>query len=255
MWTPVGLILLITLIWNLFSLSCFFAIIIILISQVLNASIAKLLIRQRLRKKVAKDSWIQKYAEYFDVIQYLRWYGWQEVWLTKVIEAREYELKMWLLRACFAVVSYTLTISEGQLFSIIAFITYTAFAGQKLHINLIFPALQLFKALQGCVREIPNLIATLLNAHVVMERIEKFNREPELEHWNPVELPDLTSLLLEDCSFAWPGQLDPILKHVNLVVQPGLMVVYSKIGSGKSALLQSLVSEMEKLHGRIKAPD
>ena len=254
---PIGLLASIWLIWSLLGPSCFFAIIVILLSQGLNAIVAKLLIRQRRYEKKSKDSRIQKCAEYLDIIRHLRWYGWQDIWLAKVMEARQHELKMRVMRSCLAIVAYTITVCGGQLFPIAAFISYTAIAGHKLRIDLIFPALQLFQIFQARLREIPNLIITLLNAQVAMERVEKFNREPELEqiNQNSVDPSDSTSLVLENCSFAWPGQTEPVLRNVDVVVQLGLTLVYGNIGSGKSALLQALVGEMEKLHGRFEVPD
>jgi ABC-type multidrug transport system fused ATPase/permease subunit len=256
---PIGLSIAVWLIWNLLGPSCLFAVVIILIAQGINALLAKLMVRWQRIGKIAKDSRIQKCSQYIDVIRHLRWYAWQEVWLAKVMEARNQELKTRMMKYCLNILSYCVTITSGQLYPIAAFIAYTAFAGHELRIDLIFPALQLFRSLQARLRELPSLITTLTNAYVSMERIEKFAQEPELEQVDRslTRYSDshTTSLLLENCSFAWPGHIEPILKNVNMVIQPGLTLIYGKIGSGKSALLQALVGEMDMLHGRLEIPN
>jgi ABC-type multidrug transport system fused ATPase/permease subunit len=147
---------------------------------------------------------------------------------------------------------------------VIAFFAYTALAGHELRVDLIFPAIELFSDLQMYMRNIPLLIKVYLNAMVSVERVDSFSREEELgnviasyeggvTHGHQAEVPLV--LKLEDCSFAWPGTTEPTLRNVTLAVGPGLTIAYGKLGSGKTALLQAFLGELDLLGGTVDVPD
>jgi ABC-type multidrug transport system fused ATPase/permease subunit len=257
--SPFSIILAVWLIWSLLGPSCLVAIGVIIIAQVLNGLIARLQVRWRRYSKKANDARVQISSQYIGVIRHLRWYAWEETWLGKVMEARQHELNIRIVSMVLNLTSYFILVFSGAIFPVVAFFAYTALAGHQLRIDLIFPALQLFGTLQGALREMPTLITTLLNAYVAMERIEDFVKEPEIEgavilDRDTIPPTDTAPLKLSDCSFAWPGSTTTILRDVNLTIEPGLTVIYGKIGSGKTALLQALLGEMDKLNGVAEIP-
>jgi ABC-type multidrug transport system fused ATPase/permease subunit len=258
--TPIGAAISIWLLWRLLGWSSFLAIALIFVMQALNAIVARLQVHwQRLRKKSTDDR-VQMNSQFIEVIRHLRWYGWEEVWLAKVMATRRYELNLRILNIILSLCSYGLTVCSSSFLPVVAFFSYTAFAGHKLRIDIIFPTLQLIRFLQSWLRDIPSLITTLLEAYVAMDRIKNFLIEPDKEETNsPVENDvsdeESSPLRLEDCSFAWPGTSEPILSDVNLTVGPGLTMVYGSIGTGKTALLQALLGEMERLTGQVDIPN
>jgi ABC-type multidrug transport system fused ATPase/permease subunit len=255
--TPCGIIFGVWLIWRLFGASCFFGVMAIVVAQLINSGIARLQIRWRRVSKATVDARIQMNSQYIDVIRHLRWYGWHETWLAKVMDARQHELNARVVSLVLNVLSYFITVCANAIFPATVFFAYTALSGHQLRIDLIFPALELFWNLTGRMRRLPRLVMTLLNAYVAMERIENFMKEPEKE-----ETPDsdtnaspssfMTPPRMTACSFAWPGTTAAILHDVNLVIKPGLTVIYGKIGSGKTALLQGFLGEMDKLSGDVE---
>jgi ABC-type multidrug transport system fused ATPase/permease subunit len=258
--TPFGIVFAVWLIWILLGPSCLLAILVVVVAHVLNGFIARSQVRWRRRKKEATDARLQVNSQYIDIIRHLRWYGWHETWLAQVMAARERELNIRLVSMFLNIVVYFISVSANSIFPVAAFFAYTALAGKPLRIDLIFPALQLFGNLQGRLREIPHLIATLVNAYVAMGRIEDFMKEPEKPDMrgsasNTSPLTKAIFLKLNSCSFAWPGTSAPILRDVSLVIEQGLTVVYGKIGSGKTALLQGLLGEMDQLSGEADIPN
>jgi ABC-type multidrug transport system fused ATPase/permease subunit len=235
---PVGIVVAVWLIWRLLGPSCFLGILVLVISQLINAGIARLRIRYQKYAKRAKDDRIQSSSQFIGDIRHLRWFGWQNIWLQKVLATREHELNVRFVGSCLSLLTYTTTVVAGSLFPVIAFIAYTAIAKQKLCIDLIFPALQLFSSLDGRLRGLPDLVTNLLNAYVAMERIEDFNQEPDLEKSKAADressMPTMEVPLLEHCDFAWPGKSSPVLRDVSLTLPPGLTLVYGEIGSGKT---------------------
>jgi ABC-type multidrug transport system fused ATPase/permease subunit len=251
--TPFGLVFAIYLIWKLLGPSCFFAVLVVVVAQVLNATITRVQVRWRRYKKEATDARLQVNSQYIEVLRHLRWYGWEHTWLQQVIDARRHELNIRVVQLFLNILVYFINVTTLSLFPVAAFFAYTYLAGHSLRIDIIFPALQLFNTLQSRLREIPGLINTWLNAYVAMARIEEFMSEPEQDTVS--RPPSNISLKLHDCSFAWPGMSTPVLRDVSLVMDPGLTVIYGKVGAGKTALLQALLGELDQLNGVSEIPN
>jgi ABC-type bacteriocin/lantibiotic exporter with double-glycine peptidase domain len=198
-------------------------------------------------------------SQFLQVVRHLRWYGWEEAWLNKVMASRRHELNVRIISMLLNIATYIITVCSGSFLPVVAFFAYTTLAKQKLRIDLIFPALQLLGNLQSWLRDIPNIITTLINAYVSMGRIEDFLKEPEKEEAESIKdiapVHQEESLTFSDCSFAWPGTTKAILEKVDLTVNTGLTVLYGKIGGGKTALLQAMLGEMDKISGKYEVPN
>lgn len=134
------------------------------------------------------------------------------------------------------------------MFPVVAFYAYTVWAGQPLRVDVAFPALQLFSMMESSLREVPNLITVLLNAKVSVSRLEEFMSEPEKADAE-TERGLNTKLEMSNTSFAWPGATEPVLRNITLSFPPGLTVIYGEVGAGKTALLQALLGELDRLSG------
>src|SRR5690606_21882341 len=107
-------------------------------------------------------------------------------------------------------------------------------------------------------RDIPNLFTVLINASVAMGRIEEFMSEldkEKIEATNVGPGDSVPAIELEFCSYAWPGMLTPVLSNISLTIPSGLTVIYGKVGAGKTALLQALLGEVDKLNGVCHIPN
>ena len=166
-----------------------------------------------------------------EAIRHLRWYGWQDFWQAKIMESRQEELHLRIICGLWRIgITFVNTFASG-LFPVTAFYAYTVWAGLPLRIDIAFPALSLFNMLESSLREIPDLISTLLNAKIAVDRIEDFMSEPDKDSSQLSPASDDTQLSLQDASFAWPGMI------------------------GKSAILQGLLGELDKLKGEVVIPD
>lgn len=58
-------------------------------------------------------------------------------------------------------------------------------------------------------------------------------------------------LELKDASFAWPGHTATVLHNITLSFSPGLTVICGEVGSGKSALLQAILGELDQKSGEV----
>ena len=253
--TVLGTILSVVLIWVLLGPSCFIGILVVFVGQVLNGIFTKIQLQIIKRSRGATDARLQVTSQYIESIRHLRWYSWHEKWLKQIHEAREHEL---LLRVRImiwsSVMNFTNMLSNG-LFPVAALYGYTVLAQRTLSIDIMFPALNLFSMLAGNLREIPQIITQLANAYVAMSRIEEFMQEPDREEKLTLAETVDGTLRLSNCSFAWPDQHEPVLRELNLHFGEGFHIVHGKVGSGKSALLQALMGELDRLSGESQIPD
>jgi len=197
---------------------------------------------------------LQQSSQYIESIRHLRWYAWERIWLSHVMEARQKELRLkvyiFLLNSAIVFINQ---LSSG-LFPVVAFWAYTMIAGHELRIEIAFPALELFTILQTNLKDIPQLITVLLNASVALGRIEDYMNEPD--RIEEVEASGYDGPLeLRKASFSWPGMLRNVLENVTVSFPPGLSVIFGPVASGKTALLQALLGELDHNEGELIRAD
>ncbi|KAL4778422.1 hypothetical protein BJX76DRAFT_352633 [Aspergillus varians] len=246
---PLGLVIAVVLVWKVLGPSCFLGVLVVLVAQSINVFITRILLRWERVRRAATDARLQVSSQFVEALRHLRWYGWQNHWLRQVMEARDSELRLRVITRLWSLAISFVNILASGLFPVVALYAYTLLAGHPLSIDIIFPALQLFTMLETRLREIPSLITVLINASIAMERIQDFMTEPDKETRTISSSEDTAQLQLESCSFAWPGKSSAVLSVIDLSIFPGLTVVYGKVGAGKTALLQGLLGELDKMEG------
>ena len=251
---PVSLVLSIVLIWRLIGWPCLIGVLTILIAQALNSLIARALIRWETIRRMATDDKLQKISQFVEAIRHLRWYGWQEAWLERIMKSRQHELNLRVVTSLWNIlISFTNTFASGM-FPVAAFYAYTLLAGRPLRIDIAFPALQLFSMLETSLREIPGLITVLLNASVAIGRVQGFMNEPDMvDKKTPTTAS--TRFELRNASFAWPGASKAVLHDISLRFPLGLTVVCGEVAAGKTALLQALLGELDWQGGEFVPPN
>ncbi|KAJ5884728.1 hypothetical protein N7495_009238 [Penicillium taxi] len=246
---PLGLVIAVVLVWNLFGPSCLLGILAVVASQTVNLVISRFVLRWERVKRAATDARLQITSQFVEAIRHLRWYGWQDHWLRQVMEARQHELNLRIVTSLWNILIRFINAFAIGAFPVVALYAYTILAGHELRIDIIFPALELFSMLESRLRDIPGLITSLINASIALGRIEDFVSEPDKEASPQADSSDDIAYKLRSSSFAWPGKLNPVLVEINVVIQKGLTVVSGKVGSGKTAFLQALLGELDQLSG------
>ncbi len=255
---PLGLVLSVVLIWRLIGWPCLIGVLTVIVAQLVNALITRMMLRWERKRRTATDSRLQKTNQFVEAIRHLRWYGWQNYWRDQIMESRQQELRYLMIARIWGImISFTNTFASGM-FPVVAFYAYTALAGQPLRIEIAFPALQLFSMLENSLRDIPGLITVLLNAYIAVGRIEDFMSEPDKMDKMDKKVPLISSetkFALHNASFAWPGTSRTVLQDINLRFPVGLTVICGKVAAGKTALLQALLGELDRLGGEVIRPD
>ena len=251
---PTGVIFAILLLWRMLGWSCLLGVLALAMSQLINIAIARWQVYIEKKRRIVTDEKLQRITQFIESIRHLRWYGWQETWLEGIMESRQKELNLRIISTIITTtLAFTLRLGSG-LFPAVAFYAFTTIAGMPLRVDVIFPAFDLFSLLEGYLRALPDLLTTILNAHVAMGRIQAFMDEPDKEKANVVP-EGFTDLSLQDASFAWPGVEKNVLEKLTLYFPPGLTVVYGEVAAGKTALLQGLLGELDQTGGEFTRPD
>lgn len=250
--TPLSLIFSSILIWKLLGWPCLFGVIAIFLAQIINALLARGLIKWETRRRAATDKKLNIITQFVEAIRHLRWYGWQDAWLARILEARQRELNLRIVTGIFDILIIFTDILSTGMFPVLSFYAYTYLAGLPLRIDIAFPALELFGTLETSLFNLPELFTSLLNAYVAVKRLEAFMVEPD-------KVEDALStvgaeLELSQASFSWPGTSPLVLQEVNIKFKPGLNVVYGKVAAGKTALLLSLLGELDRGQGEVIKP-
>ncbi len=223
-----------------------------MVCQLLNAYLMRVLLQVERSRRAITDTKLQRTSQFVESIRHLRWYDWQDKWLTGILESRDAELKKRVISNVLTKLIATVNQIAAFMFPVAGFVAYTIISGHQLTVDVAFPALDLFSMLQQSLRDLPDLLTVLLNARVSMGRIQDFMGEPDVEDAGKdvaVGPPERLEIEIDDASFSWPGTPRKVLRHVSIRCQPGLTVVCGKVGIGKTALLHAILGELDQHKG------
>ncbi|CAI4220259.1 unnamed protein product [Parascedosporium putredinis] len=206
---PLTFALSIILIWQILGPASLLGVAVLLAGQGINVFVLRAFVDvQRVRRGLT-DTKLQVTSQFVEAIRHLRWYAWQNAWISRIFQSRQAELsKMvlgWLLMRLYSFVN-NLT---SYLFPLLGFMAYTLVTHKRLTVDVAFPALTLFNTLQDNMRQLPELVTALLNAKIAMDRINDFMDEPDKDDVDEVAavrgpLGEL-HLELQDATFAGPA--------------------------------------------------
>ncbi|KAI2629634.1 canalicular multispecific organic anion transporter 1 [Hypoxylon sp. NC1633] len=250
---PLQLVFSLVLIWQLLGWPCLLGVAWAVALQLVSAGFVRALIKIEKRRRVATDARLQATTQFVEAIRPLRWYDWQSKWLGTIMQARAHELQLRIVSSLWVIGLGASNLAASALFPVFTFFAVTYIAGRPLTVDVAFPALQLFSMLESSLKELPSLIAVLLNASIAVGRLETFMREPDKEEG---DCHDSTSEVeFRGASFVWPTNGKLVLEDLDLHFGPGLTVVHGKVGSGKTALLEAILGELNQVKGDCSLPN
>lgn len=255
---PLDIILSVILVWQILGPAALLGILVLVVALVLNYFIVKVMVKFEVQRRRVMDLKLQVTTQFIEAIRHLRWYDWQDKWLGDILTHRQKELHLRVIRGLLRRAIVLLNQLAAAFFPVAAFYAYTIIGGRPLAVEVAFPALNLFSLLDNSVSQIPDMITSLLDAAVAMRRIESFMVEADkagshgLEETAPPAAA--SEIIITKGTFAWPGVTIPILTEVDLHCKAGLTLVCGKVGTGKTALLQAILGEMDQHHGERTVP-
>lgn len=250
---PFGLVISLLLIIHLLGWPALVGVAVILFAQLMNFLLFKVDLRLETVRRTSSDKRVQQTSQFIESIRHLRWYGWQGHWLKNVFKARRRELNMRIICDLWVQLIIINNVFCGSTIIVAAFWAQTVLAGRPLSVDIIFPALQIFNMVESSMQHLPDLVQDYLKAWVALKRIQTFMDEPNKTDANDENVPD-SIIELDNASFAWPGLENNVLHEVNVRFDAGLTVITGKVASGKSALLQAMLGELDLRDGRLIKP-
>nr|XP_027201120.1 multidrug resistance-associated protein 4-like [Dermatophagoides pteronyssinus] len=217
-----------------------------------------------LRGKTAilTDERIRLMNELIPAMRVIKMYTWEKPFAKLVELARRREVSVIKKTALLRGVNMALFFVSSKVIIFVCFVVFITYAGGEFTPQHVFVAIALFANFRTCLTLFfPYGVSQGSEALISIRRLENFlmleEKELDSEHINKISLP----VKKEDCGVwltnmvaSWNLKgMEPTLKNLNFDVRPGeLLVIIGSVGSGKSSILMSILSEIPILHGEVK---
>lgn len=201
-----------------------------------------------------KDKRLKIMNEILNGIKILKLYAWEPSFQAQVEHIRGEELNVMKKFAYLTSVSTFVFSCAPALVSLATFAVFVGVSSENvLTAEKAFTSISLFNILRFPLAMLPMLIAAIVQTSVSRKRLEKFLGGDDLESDIVRHDPSFSSAIsINNGSFAWEREAEPLLKNVSLEIKPGrLVAVVGAVGSGKSSLISALLGEMHSTKGFI----
>ncbi|KIJ35944.1 hypothetical protein M422DRAFT_782369 [Sphaerobolus stellatus SS14] len=183
---PVSIIIAVTFLYQLLGFSAFSGFIYLAMSTPLSRFFSSRLFRCSKQLASARDKRMKLVNELITTVKLVKFYGWENRWIQRVMESRRDELK-WLNKLRMNQVTFiAVALSQPILIAVISFMTFVLI-GNSLTIPVAFTALSLFTLLRAPLAILPQWVSQIQSCRVSFERLERFLNEDEV-------LPEVSSL-------------------------------------------------------------
>ncbi|XP_063348284.1 ATP-binding cassette sub-family C member 2-like [Pelmatolapia mariae] len=201
-----------------------------------------------------KDKRMKIMNEILNGIKILKLYAWEPSFQKQVEDIRGEELKVMKRFTYLQSISILIFHCSPALVSLATFAVFVSVSNDNvLTAERAFTSISLFNILRAPLAMLPMLIASIVQTAVSKTRLEKFLAGEDIDSDIVCQDPSFnTAVSVCDGSFAWEKDAKPLLKNVNLDIEPGrLVAVVGAVGSGKSSLMSALLGEMHSTKGFI----
>ncbi|KAL7678117.1 hypothetical protein ACOME3_004346 [Neoechinorhynchus agilis] len=248
---PFQIILAISLLFYTLDISIIAGVAILIACIPMNFVLSKKMKQYQIAQMKEKDTRIKLMNEVLNGMKVLKQYAWELPFADVVKDYRLREL-IYIKKNAYLGVAMSLIWSLSPfIVSAVTFAVYVA-RGNILDAEKAFVSLTLFNLLRFPLNMFASVATSIIQANVSMKRIENFLL---LEEVDPSAVAALDgegkSVLIQDGSFKW-NESNFQLLDINLeVAKKSLVCIVGEVGSGKSALFNAILGEMEKNSGRV----
>lgn len=256
---PFQILLCLTSLYKLLGKSMWVGVVILIIMMPLNSSLMRVVKNLQKGQMKTKDERTRLINEILNNMKSLKLYAWENPYKQKLEHVRNNkELKnLTKIGVYNAIVSFQFNIVPFFV-SCSTFAVFIYTEDRPLTTDLVFPALTLFGLLSFPLAVVPLVLNSYIEASVSIERLYSFLTNEELQRDSVQRLPkvknvgDVAIKLGDNATFLWKRKPEykVALKNVNFQVRKGeLNCVVGRVGSGKSALIQSILGDLFRVKG------
>jgi hypothetical protein len=256
MWMlPLQIILALAILYKNVGIASIATLVATIISIIVTIPVARVQEDYQDKLMAAKDERMRKTSECLRNMRILKLQAWEDRYRIRLEEMRGVEFK-WLRKALYSQAFITFMFWSSPIFvSAVTFATCILLGG-KLTAGGVLSALATFRILQEPLRNFPDLVSTMAQTKVSVDRLSCFLLEEELQEDATIVLPQgISNIAIEikDSEFSWDlSSARPTLSDINMKVEKGMRVaVCGTVGSGKSSFLSCILGEIPKLSGEV----
>ncbi|XP_061404841.1 multidrug resistance-associated protein 1-like isoform X1 [Lethenteron reissneri] len=256
MWSaPLQIILAMYFLWQNLGASVLAGVLVMVLLIPVNAFIAVKTRSLQVEQMKYKDARIKLMNEILNGIKVLKLYAWEPSFQDMVLEIRNKELQVLKKAAYLNAVSSFTWVCAPFLVALTTFGVYVMVdENNVLDAKKAFVSLTLFNILRFPLNMLPQVISSMVQASVSLNRLQSFLANEELDPHNVIRdrMSDGNSIVVTDGTFAWAKEEPPVLQNVSLSVPTGsLVAIVGHVGCGKSSLVSALLGELEKIQGMV----
>ncbi|KAL2953239.1 hypothetical protein AAZX31_19G155000 [Glycine max] len=258
MWMlPLQIVLALAILYKNVGIASIATLIATIISIAVTVPIARIQENYQDKLMAAKDERMRKTSECLRNMRILKLQAWEDRYRVKLEEMRGVEFK-WLRKALYSQAFITFIFWSSPIFvSAVTFGTSILLGGQ-LTAGGVLSALATFRILQEPLRNFPDLVSTMAQTKVSLDRLSGFLLEEELQEDATIVLPQgITNIAIEIKGgvFCWDPSSSsrPTLSGISMKVERRMRVaVCGMVGSGKSSFLLCILGEIPKISGEVR---
>ncbi|XP_010251554.1 PREDICTED: ABC transporter C family member 10-like [Nelumbo nucifera] len=256
--TSLQLCIALVILFRAVGLATIAAMIVIVLTVLCNAPLAKLQHKFQSKLMVAQDERMKLSSEALVNMKVLKLYAWETHFKNAIESLRKEEIK-WLSAVQLRKAYNTFLFWSSPVLVSAATFGTCYLLGTPLYASNVFTFIATLRLVQDPVRTIPDVIGVVIQAKVAFERIMKFLEAPELHSGNARKKCNVEeleySIFVKVTNLSWEENLlKPTLTNINLKVKPGEKVaICGEVGSGKSTLLAAILGEVPSIEGTIQA--
>lgn len=257
---PFVIILCLVSLHNLLGNSMWGGVVVMMVMIPVNAIVAKYQKKLQAIQMKTKDKRTRLTNELLTNIKSLKLYGWEVPFTKRLNHVRnDLELKNLRYIGVFMSLINFLWSSTPFLVSCSTFAIYVYTNDEPLTSDKIFPALNLFNLLGFPLAVFPMVISSLVEASVAVSRLTEFFTMDEVQPDAVIRLEKASqvgeeSVTVQDATFLWTRKTSykVALSNVNFKARKGeLSCLVGKVGTGKSAFLQSVLGDLHRSEGSV----
>ncbi|CAG2061368.1 unnamed protein product, partial [Timema podura] len=251
---PLQIALSLYFLWEIMGPSVLAGLAVMVVLIPINGFIANKVKNLQIRQMKTKDQRIKLMNEVLNGIKVLKMYAWEPSF-EKIIESkRGKEIKVLKAAAYLNAGTSFIWTCAPFMVSLMTFMTFILVdPSNVLDAQTAFVSLTLFNIMRGPLAMIPMVVATTIQAMVSIKRINKYLATEDLDRSSVShEKSEKYALVMENGTFAWGDDEEPVLRNINVNVNKGsLVAIVGTVGSGKTSLVSGFLGEINKLSGRV----
>ncbi|GES92340.1 multidrug resistance-associated ABC transporter [Rhizophagus clarus] len=237
--------------YKLINSACLIGILVLIIILPIQRWSGKYFSQNQEKLMIARDYRVSLMNEILQGIRMIKFNAWEGNWITRIMNARNIELKF--LKKSFILMSIfnLLWIASPILITTVSFLTYTKIQGNELTASIAFTSVTIFNEIRFLLNDLAELFILALQAIVSLLRIEKFLNSDEYENGKNIIFKNDDKIGFENATITWSKSEEIIedifiMKDLNIEFPiEQLSIICGPTGSGKTLLLMALLGETE----------